>query len=278
MADIIVEQLGKVRRLTLNRPEKLNAISQNLVDELLAAIDEAEQSAETHVIILRGAGRSFCAGYDMSVPYGAASPTSGAGTTKWLVPDQVRMLGRQRRYLDRIWHCQIPIVAQIHGHCLAGGTDLVLNCDFIVASEDAKIGYPPLRYFGVPPSQMWLYHVGPQWTKRLMLTGDTVSGQRAAQIGLVQEAVPADELDDHVLTLATRMSQIDRELLFSSKHVINQGVELQGRSVLQTISVTQDAIGHAGESADEFRADVGSKGFARAIADRNALFGKSHIE
>lgn len=278
MTELIVEQIGRVRRLTLNRPDKLNALSQQLLDELVAEIGSAEKSEDTHVIILRGAGRSFCAGYDMAATGAVVSADVDISSPSFVTRDQSKLIDKNRHCLDRFWQCRIPIIAQIHGHCLAGGTDVVLNCDFVIAADTTKIGYPPLRYFGTPFSQMWLYHLGPQWTKRLLLTGDTISGKRAAEIGLIQDAVPLDELDAHTLLLAERMSLIGRELLIMGKHVVNQGVELQGRSVLQSIAASQDAIGHASASAADFRGDVAAKGFAKAIAERNAAFGNSHIE
>ena len=144
----------------------------------------------------------------------------------------------------QVWDCRIPVIAQVHGNCLAGGTDLALHCDIIVAADDARIGFPPVRSMGVPPTNMWLYHLGPQWTKRLLFTGDTVSGAEAASIGLVQEAVPAGRLDEQALALATRIALVGRDLLTANKRVINQGVELMGRSQLQRFAALNDAVAH----------------------------------
>ena len=144
----------------------------------------------------------------------------------------------------RVWDCAIPVIAQVQGNCLAGGTDLALHCDLIVAADDARIGFPPVRSMGVPPTNMWLYHLGPQWTKRLVLTGDTLSGTEARDIGLVVATAPSDALDGVVLELAQRMALIGRDLLVANKRVVNTGVELMGRSQLQRFAALNDAIGH----------------------------------
>ena len=124
----------------------------------------------------------------------------------------------------RLWNCALPVLAQVQGNCLAGGTDLALHCDLVIAAEDATIGFPPVRSMGVPPTNMWLYHLGPQWTKRLVLTGDTLTGAQACDVGLVVATAPADALDGVVLELAQRMALIGRDLLVANKRVVNMGV------------------------------------------------------
>lgn len=267
---LIVEQLGRVRRITLNRPEKLNALSQQMLSELSDELADAEDDVATHVVVLRGAGRAFSAGFDVS-------PAESKPTRRGVINDLVGLL-RQNGRIDAVWNCRLPVIAQVHGHCLAGGSDLALNCDIVVAADDARIGYPPVRSLGVAPMQMWLYHVGPQWSKRLLFTGDTVSGRRAEQIGLVQHAVPAADLDAETLSLATRIGNVGRELLIGSKLVVNQGVELMGRSMLHSFAATQDAIGHASPSAKDFRAAAAESGFATAMADQAVRFGDGHID
>ena len=166
----------------------------------------------------------------------------------------------------------MPVIAQVQGNCLAGGTDLALHCDLVVAADDARIGFPPVRSMGVPPTNMWLYHLGPQWTKRLVLTGDTLSGAEAREIGLVVATAPADALDGVVLELAERMALIGRDLLVANKRVVNMGVELMGRSQLQRFAALNDAIGHRAPEAKAFsetdrrgRAAPGGQGPGRGI-------------
>jgi enoyl-CoA hydratase len=172
----------------------------------------------------------------------------------------------------RVWDCSIPVIAQVHGNCLAGGTDLALHCDIVLAAEDARIGFPPVRSMGVPPTNMWLYHLGPQWTKRLLFTGDTVSGAEAASVGLVQAAVPAAELDRVALSLAARIALVGRDLLTANKRVVNQGVELMGRSQLQRFAALNDAVAHRSPPAREFTARAGEVGLRQAVHERDAPF------
>ena len=174
----------------------------------------------------------------------------------------------------RIWDCPIPVVAEVHGRCLAGGTDLALHCDVVVAASDAQLGFPPVRSMGVPPTNMWLYHLGPQWTKRLLLTGDTVSGEEAASIGLVQAAVPAPDLDAYVLALAQRIALVGRDLLVANKRVVNQGVELMGRSQLQSFAALNDAVAHRSSEARAFGQRAAEVGLRQAVRERDAPFEK----
>jgi enoyl-CoA hydratase len=171
-----------------------------------------------------------------------------------------------------VWHCAIPVIAQVHGNCLAGGTDLALHCDIVVAAEDARIGFPPVRSMGVPPTNMWLYHLGPQWTKRLLFTGDTVSGAEAAAVGLVQSAVAAPDLDDDALALATRIALVGRDLLTANKRVINQGIELMGRSELQRFAALSDAVAHRSADARAFTARAAEVGLRQAVRQRDEPF------
>ncbi len=172
----------------------------------------------------------------------------------------------------RVWDCAIPVIAQVQGNCLAGGTDLALHCDLIVAADDARIGFPPVRSMGVPPTNMWLYQLGPQWTKRLLLTGDTVSGTEAHEIGLVVATAPPDLLDEVVLGLAQRMALIGRDLLVANKRVVNMGVELMGRSQLQRFAALNDAIGHRAPEAKAFSDRIGEIGLRQAVRERDAAF------
>ena len=163
------------------------------------------------------------------------------------------------------WNCPIPVIAQVHGNCLAGGTDLALHCDFIVAADDARIGFPPVRSMGVPPTNMWLYHVGPQWTKRLVLTGDTLSGARRRTSGWWSPLLRPDALDGVVLELAGRMTLIGRDLLVANKRVVNTGVELMGRSQLQRFAALNDAIGHRSSEAKAFSVPIAEVGLRQAV-------------
>jgi enoyl-CoA hydratase len=185
--------------------------------------------------------------------------------------DVSEMLALARSW-GRIWSCDLPVIAQVHGNCLAGGTDLALHCDIVVAADDARIGFPPVRSMDVPPTNMWLYHLGPQWTKRLLLTGATVSGAEAREIGLVVATVPADGLDDYVLYLAGRIALIGRDLLVANKRVVNMGVELMGRTQLQSFAALNDAIGHRAPEALAFGQRIDEVGLRQAVRERGTAF------
>jgi enoyl-CoA hydratase len=264
---ILTERIGLVERITLNRPEKRNALSSLLQDELIDAVHSAERSNEARVIIIRGAGPSFCSGYDISPPQGEAERLRPAT----LEQDVALTISYGERW-SHLWNCRLPVIAQVHGTCIAGGTDVALHCDLVVAAEDARIGFPPVRSQGAPPTHMWLYHAGPQWTKRLLLTGDTITGAQAAAIGLVLEAVPAGQLDDHVLSLATRIATIGHDLLVHNKRIVNLGIELMGRTTMQVLAGIHDALAHNAPEAVEFSRQVREVGIRAAIDERDARF------
>jgi enoyl-CoA hydratase len=265
-SNLILETFDSVLRVTLNRPERRNALSAELIDELLTVISIAGQDADTRVLILRGNGPGFCSGYDVT-------PTRSSATERPASPVQRLQSARtENRLVELLWQCPIPTIAQVHGHCLAGGTDLALSCDFVLCAADARVGYPAVRSMGAPASHMWLYHLGPQWTKRLLLTGDSITGAKAAELGLALEAVEPAELDTHVLNLATRMSWIPRDLLVANKYVVNRGLELMGRTLLQDTAVTQEIFGRLSPGADQFWTTARSSGVTQAIAERDAPF------
>jgi enoyl-CoA hydratase len=263
-----VEELGRVRRLTLDRPEQHNPLTPRCVREVLRAVEEFEADADARVVVIRGSGRSFSSGYGYIAEDTDPGDFAGGGS---LEGDASAMLSLAAGW-SRLWDCAIPVIAQVHGNCLAGGTDLALHCDLVVAAQDARIGFPPVRSLGVPPTNMWLYHVGPQWAKRLLLTGDTITGEQAKDIGLVIATAAAEDLDGAVLDLANRMALIGRDLLVANKRVVNMGVELMGRAQLQKFAALNDAIGHRAPEALAFTARLGEVGLRQATRERDAAF------
>jgi enoyl-CoA hydratase len=265
-----------VARLTLNRPEKRNALSYQLQADLHDALWEADNDKEVHGVILRGAGKSFCAGYDLA-PGPGTGPPAGDPERKYRggrgFEDDTWQLERQQRLRMAIFDMHKPVVAQVHGHCLAGGTDIALLCDMIIASDDAVFGFPPARDLGALPNNMWLYNVGPQWAKRLTLSGDTITGTEAQQIGLVLKAVPADLLEGEVEGLMDRFAKIDVELLAANKRIVNLGLELMGARTLQRLAAENDARGHQTPSARVFTKTAVEKGLKEAIRQRDEKFG-----
>lgn len=261
-----LEPYGSVLRLTLDRPERRNALSVGLIGELREVISAAERDRDTSVLILRGAGTSFCSGYDVS-------PSNSDSDRASLSPiENVEAVRRDSALFDLLWRCPIPTIAQVHGYCLAAGTDLALSCDFVICATDARIGYPAVRSMGSPATHMWLYHLGAQWAKRLLLTGDSITGTKAAELGLALEAVEAGALDEHVLELATRMSWIPRDLLIANKWVVNRGLDLMGRTLLQETAAMQEVLARIGPGADTFWNTVKDMGVNQAVAERDAQF------
>ena len=260
-------------RVTLNRPEKRNALANPLLAELENALWEADDDKRVHCVILRGAGKDFCAGYDLAGT-GARPPDDGVPRRGMrTIDDDIWQLERNNRRIRALWEMHKPSIAQVHGNCLAGGTDLALTCDMIVAADDARIGFPPARNLGALPNNMWIYHCGPQWAKRLNLTGDIVTGEDAAKIGLVMKSVPRELLEQEVETLADRMALIDPDLLAANKRIINLSMELMGAQVVQRIAAENDARGHRAPATKEYHAAVKEKGLAGAFRERDAKFG-----
>jgi enoyl-CoA hydratase len=260
-------------RITLNRPERRNALAVPLLEELERALWEADDDGRVHCVIVRGAGPDFCAGYDLT-GFGAKRPDDGVPRRKGrTLDDDIWLLERSNRRIRALWEMHKPSIAQVHGHCLAGGTDVALACDMLIAADDATIGFPPARNLGALPNNLWLYHCGPQWAKRLQLTGDTVTGREAAKIGLVLKSVPADALETEVEGLADRLALIDPDLLAANKRIINLGMELMGAQVLQRLAAENDARGHLAPGTRAYFEAVKQKGLKGAFRERDAKFG-----
>lgn len=276
---ILYEVADGRARITLNRPDKLNALSLELQAELSEALWEADNNQDVHCVIIRGAGRAFSAGYDLAggggrVPVSRVEDRGGnnyrGGRS---IDDDAWQLERAQRYRMALFDMHKPSIAQVHGYCLAGGTDVALLCDMVIAAEDATIGFPPARDLGALPNNMWLYNVGPQWAKRLTLTGDTVTGAEAAEIGLVLKAVPADLLEAEVEGLADRMALIDPDLLSANKRIVNLGLELMGARTLQRMAAENDVRGHNTRAAAEYMRSVQEHGLKETLRRRDAKFG-----
>ena len=227
-----------------------------------------ESDPAANVLVIRSTGRSFSSGYGFI----AEDTDPGDFPVHAAIEGDVSAMLALATNWSRVWDCPVPVIAQVQGNCLAGGTDLALHCDLVVAAEDARIGFPPVRSMGVPPTNMWLYHLGPQWTKRLLFTGDTLSGTEAKGVGLVVATAPADSLDHEVLELAQRIALIGRDLLVANKRVVNTGVELMGRSQLQRFAAMSDAIGHRAPEALAFNDRIGEVGLRQAVKERDVAF------
>jgi enoyl-CoA hydratase len=278
---IIYEKDGGKARITLNRPEKLNALSFKLQRELNTALWDADNDRAIHVIILRGNGRAFCAGYDLT-PMQSPPPKTDKDEAYTAVyrggtslDDDIWQLERQQRERMAIWDIHKPVIAQVHGYCLAGGTDLALLCDIIIAADDAVFGFPPVRAMGSPPAHMWTYLVGPQWAKYMLLTGDSISGAQAADIGLILRSVPADSLESEVEAIASKMERIDIELLSPNKRIVNLAMELMGARTMQRMAAENDGRAHQAPAVREFGKIAMTQGLKAALEWRDGQFGDS---
>ncbi|MCP3989585.1 MAG: crotonase/enoyl-CoA hydratase family protein [Actinomycetia bacterium] len=275
-------------RITLNRPERRNALSRQLLAEFEMALWDADNDKRVHCVIIRGAGPSFCSGYDLlGMSDFSDAPGSGGGgeiaedkpVRRGIstIDDDSWHLERGQERLRVLWDMHKPTIAQLHGHCLAGGTDVAFFCDMVIAADDALIGFPPARNLGSLPNSMWLYHCGPQWAKRITMTGDLISGEDAALIGLVMKSVPAEVLEREVEGLADRLALIDPDLLSSNKRVINMGMELMGTRTLQRYAAETDARAHRAPSTKEYFKAVKEGGLRGAFAERDAKFGDNRV-
>lgn len=278
LEQIIYEVVNNTAKITLNRPEKLNALTLQLQSELSEALWEADNDREVHSVIIKGAGRAFSAGYDLTgggkrVPVSRVENENRAYRGARSIDDDAWQLERGQRYRMAIFDMHKPVIAQVHGYCLAGGTDIALLCDMVIAADDAVFGFPPARDLGALPNNMWLYNVGPQWAKRLTLTGDTVTGSEAQSIGLILKSVPSEYLEREVEGLTARMAHIDPDLLSANKRIINTGLELMGARTLQRMAAENDVRGHNTRAAADYRKSVTEKGLKATLKARDDKFG-----
>jgi enoyl-CoA hydratase len=280
--DVLFTVVDRIARITLNRPDKRNALTPSMLQELHDALLEADDRTDVSVIILGGAGKDFCAGYDLGGVYAGRTQEEAARADAPVYrssiasyDDDCWFLERQQALTTIIFDLHKPVIARVQGNCMAGGTDLALMCDFVIAASDAKIGFPATRANGSPPNHMWIYHCGPQWAKRLLMTGDCVVGEDAARIGLVLEAPEAESLDTAVDELARRLSHVDAELLSAQKRIVNLALEGMGARTLQRLAAETDARAHLskGPRRTQFKADMAEHGLKQALKNRDEPFG-----
>jgi enoyl-CoA hydratase len=262
---ILVENDAGIVRISLNAPDNRNAISTEMQAELVAAVEAAGRDASAGCVVIKGAGKGFCSGYDIS----SGRMEGGEAIS---MPRRTLDTVAMSRQWSRIWDASIPVIAQVHGFCLAGGTDLALNCDLVLVEDKATIGFPALRMGGTPPTSMWLYNLGPQWAKRLLLTGDTFTGRMAAKIGFALEAHPADQLEAKVDFLARRIVAMGRDITGINKFVLNRGIELMGRGTLQNIAASLDSVANQAPEMAMFQKRAAEVGLGAAFKERDAAF------
>jgi enoyl-CoA hydratase len=255
----------KVRRITLNRPEKRNALNNTLRSELFAALEQGDRDPEVHVTILRGAGACFSAGYDLGSNNAQNQPyfTAG-GDGNW-----------PRHVVDgafKIWDLAKPVIAQVHGYCLAGGSELMSACDLCYVSEDAQIGYPPVRLMSPPDNQFHAWLAGMRNAMELMLTGDSIDGHEAVRMGLANRCFKNEELETRVLDIAERIAKIPPDLQQLNKRSIHRAMEIMGMRAAIKAGTEIQALAFHQKSSREYLKEF-SQGVKQALSKRDAQFG-----
>ena len=266
----------RIARLLLNRPDKLNAIGDTTPSDIRRAVEWAQAEDEVHVIVVEGAGRAFCAGYDLG-EYAEGKDLGGTADhpcrqekTPWdPMLDYTRMKANTDDFMS-LWRCTKPTIAKVHGYAVAGGSDIALCCDLLVMADDAKIGYMPTRVWGCPTTAMWTYRLGAMRAKQLMFTGDTITGMQAAEWGLANFSVPAERLDEAALHLAQRIAGVPRSHLMMHKLVVNQVWHSMGLEQSQMFATVFDGITRHNPEGMWFRRHAEVEGFKSAVAWRDS--------
>jgi enoyl-CoA hydratase len=254
---------GRVARITLNRPERLNAIDGAMPGEIRRAVEQANADDAVHVIVLAGAGRAFCAGYDLKAF--AEGDTPLIQDMPWDPMQDYRIMKGYTDDFMSLWRSYKPTICRVHGYAVAGGSDIALCCDVIVATEDARFGYMPARVWGCPTTAMWVYRLGAEKAKRMLLTGDTIDGRTAQAWGLILEAVPEAGLDAAVERLAQRMAGVPRNQLMMQKLMINQAYDNMGLANTQLIATVFDGITRHTPEGVWFKRHAEAEGFHAAV-------------
>ena len=261
----------RIARLLLNRPERLNAISDEMPREIRAAVDWANADNEVHVIIVEGAGKGFCGGYDLTgyAEQNFEHPCQQE-KTPWDPMVDYALMKRNTEDFMTLWKSPKPTIAKVHGAAAAGGSDIALCCDLMVMAETARIGYMPTRVWGCPTTAMWTYRVGPMRAKQMMFTGDLIDGKTAVDWGLATLSVPVDELEDATLKLANRIAGVPRSQLAMHKMVVNQVMLTMGLEQTQMMATMFDGITRHNPEGLWFRRHAQEHGFKSAIEWRDS--------
>jgi enoyl-CoA hydratase len=287
----------RVARITLNRPERGNGITQAMPVELAACVERANLDPAVHAIALAGNGTGFCGGYDLvasaegdmselgdvEAPPGspldpATIAANHAPQSNWDPVTDYQFMSRNVRSFMSLFHSEKPVLCKVHGYCVAGGTDMALCSDLLVIAEDAKIGYPPARVWGSPTTAMWAGRLGPMRAKRLLLTGDSLTGAEAAEWGLATEAAPAAELDARFERLLERVARMPLNQLVMMKLLVNQTVHAQGLAQTQVLGTFFDGIARHTEEGHGFVRRAAADGFREAVRERDEPYGDFGLE
>ncbi|NNN21915.1 MAG: crotonase/enoyl-CoA hydratase family protein [Acidimicrobiales bacterium] len=256
--------------IVLNRPERLNAIDIHMPSEIRRAVEMANGDPEVHAIVVKGAGRSFCSGYDLKAFAELGIGTQGKNDGVWDPILDYQFMKRNTDDFMSLFRSLKPTICQIQGHAVAGGSDIALCCDLILMADDAKIGYMPARVWGCPTTAMWVYHLGAQKAKRMLLTGDTIDGKTAAEWGLVLESVPEESLEQRVEELTERIVGVPKNQLTMTKLMINQAYDNMGLEGTQILSTLFDGIARHSKEGRWFQNLASTEGFHAAVEWRDS--------
>jgi enoyl-CoA hydratase len=259
---------GRIARITLDRPERGNGITLDTPRELAECVERANLDPAVHVIALAGAGKGFCGGYDL-VEFAEREIPNHDPSQPWDPVVDWQMMSRNLRGFMSLFHSDKPVVCKVHGFCVAGGTDMALCADLLVIADDARIGYPPARAWGVPTSALWAFRVGDQRAKRLLFTGDLIDGATALDWGLAVEAPPAAELDERFEALLERIALTPVNQLAMMKLLVNQALYAQGLHTTQALGVFFDGIARHTPEGYAFARRAAEAGFKEAVRERD---------
>ena len=269
MSKVTYEKDGRIARITLNRPDVLNAIDDEVPGLLSEVVARADADPKVHLMVLSGAGRAFCAGYDLT--YYAEGNGSGDVTQDmpWDPIKDYQFMWRNTEHFMSLFRAMKPVICKVHGFAVAGGSDIALCSDLVFMAEDAQIGYMPARVWGCPTTAMWVYRLGAERAKRMMFTGDKIDGREAERIGLILKAVPAPQLDDEVEAMAERMASVPVNQLVMQKMVINQAIEATGLMNTQRLATIFDGITRHSPEGINFKSRAEAVGWQQAVRERD---------
>ncbi|MFL5827705.1 MAG: crotonase/enoyl-CoA hydratase family protein [Thermoleophilaceae bacterium] len=274
METMTYEVTGRIARITLDRPERGNGITLDTPRELADCVERADLDPGVHVIALAGNGKGFCGGYDLVESAEQQLPNHNPDEP-WDPMLDYAMMSRNVRGFMSLFHANKPVVCKVHGFCVAGGTDMALCSDLLVIEDEARIGYPPARVWGVPTTALWAERVGMQRAKRLLFTGDMIRGREAVDWGLAIECAPAAELDEGFEALLERIAHVPVNQLMLHKLLLNQAPSAQGLHTTQVLGTVFDGIARHTPEGYAFQQRAAEAGFKQAVRERDEPFGDS---
>ena len=269
MSKVLYERDGRIARITLNRPEVLNAIDDELPQALADAVARANADEGVHVIVLSGAGEAFCAGYDLTAYAEAAGGNNVTQDMPWDPMKDYAFMMRNTECFMSLWRSYRPVICKVHGYAVAGGSDIALCSDIVLMGETAQIGYMPARVWGCPTTAMWVYRAGAEAARRMLFTGDKITGAEAAAMGLVHKAVPDAYLDAEVEAMAERIAGVPVNQLMMHKLMINQAVEAMGLRQTQMFATVFDGITRHSPEGLAFKRRAEEMGWKHAVRERD---------